>query len=171
MKLSPMSGARIAVAIFWSSWFEERTSATSSPAKRIPRPKRTSSARRRPSIALASEELRYCRPGEIALGDEPTGAAAGDERTKVRRVAAGRQNDGGSAVVCGDLLGYLEAVEVRKVDVEQDEVRVQAMGLGDGSRAVGGLADHVVALCLEQHPGGRPKRRVIVDDEDCCDRL
>src|SRR5919197_2622426 len=109
MKLSPMTGPRIAVAIFWPSCVEERTSATSSPAKMIPRAKRASSARRRPSIARPLEQLGYGCPGQIALGDEPPGAAARDERAEVGRVAAGGQHDGRGAVVGGDPLGHLEA--------------------------------------------------------------
>src|SRR5512133_4146849 len=121
MKLSPMTGPRIAVATFWSSCCEASTRATSSPAKRIPRAKSASSARRRPSIACPLQQLGYCCPGEIALGDESPGAAAGDERAEVGRIAAGGQHDGRGAVVAGDALGYLEAVEVGEIDVEQDQ--------------------------------------------------
>ena len=63
---------------------------------------------------------------------------------------------------CGDR----EAVEVREVDVEQHEIGVQLPRRRDPAGAVRRLADHVVALRLEQHAGGRAERRVVVDDED-----
>ena len=66
----------------------------------------------------------------------------------------------------GDPLGDLEAVEVREVDVEQHQVGMQPTGLHDRRRAVRRLADDVVALGLQQHPGGRPEGRMIVDDEN-----
>jgi hypothetical protein len=56
------------------------------------------------------EELGYGCSGEIALGDEASGAASGYERAEVGRVAAGGQDHGRSAVVGGDALGDLEAV-------------------------------------------------------------
>src|SRR5436190_1519279 len=165
MKLSPMSGPRMAVTTFWSSCVEVSARATSRPAKITPRAKRASRARRRPGMP-GLEQLGYGCAGEIALGDEASGAASGYERAEVGRVAAGGQDHGRSAVVGRDPLGDLEAVEVREVDVEKHQIRVQAAGLHDGRRAVRSLADHVVALGLQQHPGGGPEGRMIVDYEN-----
>ena len=62
--------------------------------------------------------------------------------------------------------GDVEAVDVRQLDVEQHEVGPQAARLGDAGGAVGGLADDVEALRLQQHARARTKGGVVVDDED-----
>src|SRR4029453_15867958 len=64
-------------------------------------------------------------------------------------------------------LGDLEAVEVRQLDVEQDEVRVKLPGNGHRRLPVRGLADDLVTLRLEQRPGARPKAGMVVDDQHC----
>jgi hypothetical protein len=43
----------------------------------------------------------------------------------------------------------LEAVDVRQLNIEQDDRRDQATHLGHRALAVGGLADHLVALRRE----------------------
>src|SRR4051794_31843705 len=108
MKLSPMSGPRMAVTTFWSSCVEVSARATSRPAKITPRAKRASRARRRPSMA-GLEQLGYGCAGEIALGDEASGAAAGDERGEGGRGAAGGEDDRRSGGVSGGPLGGLGA--------------------------------------------------------------
>src|SRR3954466_15985702 len=88
MKLSPMSGPRMAVTTFWPWCVEVSARARSRPAKITPRAKRARRARRRPSMA-GLEQLGYGCAGEIALGDEAAGAAAGYETAQVGRGAAG----------------------------------------------------------------------------------
>src|SRR6188472_1352106 len=103
MKLRPMSGMRIAVATFSCSWSERSTSATVSAAKITPRANSARSARRRPSMGLRKEG-RQGGAGEVALGDEPAGAAAGDERPEVGGVAARDEDDSGRPVLGGQPL-------------------------------------------------------------------
>jgi hypothetical protein len=121
----------------------------------------------RPDVRRAAiQQLRDRRARELALGDEAAGPAAADERAEVRRVAARDEDDGGRAVEGRDALGHGEPVEVGQVDVEQHDVRAEAAGLVDAALAVRGLADHVVALRLQEHARRRPEGRVVVDDED-----
>ena len=63
-------------------------------------------------------------------------------------------------------LGDLEAVDVGQLDVEQDDVRMQGAGGLEGGLAVHRLADHLVAVGLQQRPGAGPEAGVVVDDED-----
>src|SRR5262249_34572995 len=63
--------------------------------------------------------------------------------------------------------GDLEPVEVGQLDVEQDEIRVELLRLGERLLAVCRLADDREAFCLEQRACGRTEARVVVDDEDC----
>src|SRR4051812_26812156 len=104
MKLSPMSGPRMAVTTFWSSCVDVSASATSRPAKITPRAKRASRARRRPGMARL-EQLGYGCAREIALWDEASGAAAGYERGEGGRVAGGGQDHGRGAGGGGGPLG------------------------------------------------------------------
>ena len=60
----------------------------------------------------------------------------------------------------------LEAVDVGQLDVQQDDVRQQRAGAGHGGHAVDRLADHLVAVGLQQRPGAGPEAGVVVDDED-----
>jgi hypothetical protein len=60
----------------------------------------------------------------------------------------------------------VEAVDVRELHVQEDELRTQPVGLRDGAGAVHGLADDLESLGFQEDPGARPERRVVVDDED-----
>ena len=60
----------------------------------------------------------------------------------------------------------VEAVDVRKLHVQEDELRTQPIGLYDGACAVHGLADDLEALRFQEDTGTRPKGRVVIDDED-----
>ena len=104
-------------------------------------------------------------PESSALGTKPraperatSGPKSDESRLETSTIA-------GSGAV-GEARGDVEAVDVGQLDVEQHELRAQALGLGDAGRAVGGLADDVEPLGLEQHAGARPEGRVVVDDED-----
>src|SRR4029079_4911269 len=58
---------------------------------------------------------------------------------------------------------HFEAVDVRQLDVEQYDVRVQARDRLESALAVLGFADDLVALPFELTPGARPEARVVVD--------
>jgi hypothetical protein len=49
--------------------------------------------------------------------------------------------------------------------VQKHHLGPQATGLGHRRGAVDRLADDVEALCLQQDPGGRPERGMVIDDE------
>ena len=53
-----------------------------------------------------------------------------------------------------------------KLDVEQDDIGAQPARLGDRGLRVGGLADHLIAVGLQQQPCLGAKPGVVVDDED-----
>src|SRR5439155_15429569 len=59
-------------------------------------------------------------------------------------------------------------VEIGKLDVEQDDVRVQLVSGGNGGLTVFRLADDVVSLRLQQRVRSRTEARVVVDDQNCC---
>ena len=107
--------------------------------------------------------------GELVLGHEAARAAARDQLRRVRPVAARGEDDRGRVAVAGEPRGDVEAVEVGELDVEQDDVRAQPARLGERGRAVGGLADDLVALGLEQQPRPGAEAGVVVDDEDGLD--
>jgi len=97
---------------------------------------------------------------------KPVGAAARDEGAELARVAARGEHDLGVHVVAADLRSDVEPVEVREVDVEQDDVGVQvARGLQAVAPSIA-LADDVEAVVLEQQARCGSEARVIVDDED-----
>jgi hypothetical protein len=79
---------------------------------------------------LLSEQLVDAGARKLCLGHESAGAGAGDERSEVGRVAAGYEHDVGPVAV-GQLAGDLEAVDVRQLDVEEDEVGPEPLGLCD----------------------------------------
>jgi len=62
-------------------------------------------------------------------------------------------------------MGDIEAVGVRQLNVEQDEVRASALDLGEGRGAVLGLPHDLESFGFEKGSGDRPELLVIVDDE------
>ena len=60
-------------------------------------------------------------------------------------------------------MGDLDPVDVREPDVEQDDLRTQAGGLGHALEPRRGLADHLEAVRFEHRPGRRAVAGVIVD--------
>jgi len=57
-------------------------------------------------------------------------------------------------------------VKIGKLDVEQDDVRVQLVSGGNGGLTVFRLADDVVSLRLQQRVRSRTEARVVVDDQN-----
>ena len=69
--------------------------------------------------------------------------------------------------VDGQASGGLEAVHVGQMDVEQDQVGLQAREALERRSAVSGFADDLEPLGLQQLAGGGSERLVVVDDQDC----
>ena len=65
----------------------------------------------------------------------------------------------------GQARGDVEAVDVREVDVEEDELGLQLAGGLQGRRSTVCLADDVESLGLEEQSRARAKGCVVVDDE------
>jgi hypothetical protein len=63
-------------------------------------------------------------------------------------------------------MGDREAVPVRKLDVEQEHVRLESAGCRNGLASVGSFADHLVASRLEQLPRVGAEDWMVIDDED-----
>src|SRR5207248_1468785 len=63
-------------------------------------------------------------------------------------------------------LEYLEAVEVRHLDVEKHQIRPELRDRRDGGGSIGGLAEDLdVFLGFEQESNSLPHERRIVDDQ------
>ncbi len=62
-------------------------------------------------------------------------------------------------------MGNIEAVGVRQLNVEQDQIRASALDLHKGRGAVLGLPHDFEPFGLEKGSGDRPELLVIVDDE------
>jgi C4-dicarboxylate-binding protein DctP len=59
----------------------------------------------------------------------------------------------------------LEAIEVRKPDIEQDDLGTQSLRRGDRPCAIGGRANDRESLVFEQHARGLPEAGMVVDDK------
>src|SRR5436305_11180804 len=103
---------------------------------------------------------------EVCLGHEPSGPGGLDQRTEVSAVTTGDQDHHGTWLIVAHTAGDLEAVDVRQLDVEQDQVGSERPALLDRRAPVLSLADDVEALRLEQQLGARAEGGVIVDDQD-----
>ena len=66
----------------------------------------------------------------------------------------------------GEPRGNVEAAQVGKTDIEQDEIGIEFPCQPKRGLAVSRLADDLETVQFEEAPNGGPERRVIVDDED-----
>src|SRR5579872_4282448 len=88
--------------------------------------------------ALHAEHGADSGAGKVAFRDEPVRSAGRDERPVVRAVAARGKDHRGRALELREPLGYLEAVDVGELNVEQDQLgaalthRVDAFDPGSG---------------------------------------
>ena len=64
-------------------------------------------------------------------------------------------------------LSHGQPVEIRQVDVEEDDLGPQDGDSTQRPRSIGRFADYVEALGLEQRRGRGSKGRVVVNDEHC----
>jgi hypothetical protein len=63
------------------------------------------------------------------------------------------------------LLRHLEAIEVRQLNVEHDDLGAEAIRSSERGRCVFSLADDIKAFCLQERPRECPEASVIVDDQ------
>ena len=82
-----------------------------------------------------------------------------------RRITAGDQHDGGRIRGSGELLGHGEPIQIRQLDVEQDNLGPQDGDSTHRLRSIGRFTDDVEALGLEQRSGRGSEGRMVVDDE------
>jgi hypothetical protein len=74
-------------------------------------------------------------------------------------------------MVGGDPLGRRDPVQDRHLHVQDDKIRTEALGEGDGALAVGGLADHDVAFLFEHLLEVEPDQRFVFGDHNSKGRL
>src|SRR5262245_3741761 len=121
-------------------------------------------AKIRVRIALSKHSVQG-RTGQLGLGNEASRSALGDQRAEVRRVAARRQHDRRRVAVRAQRRRDGESVHVGELDVEQDDVGMEAVYRFDGRGSVLRLADDVEPVRLEDRAGGRSEAGMIVDDQ------
>ena len=76
------------------------------------------------------------------------------------------KHDRRRVVVTGQRLADREAVDVRELDVEQHQRRLERARRGERGGAVVRLADDVEPVGLQERAGERPEVRMVVDDQD-----
>ena len=89
----------------------------------------------------AIEAQRGARRRQFALGDEGGGAADRNDRAVVRLVTAHCRGDLGTGAVPAEFVGHREAVHIEELDIEQDEIGLEAPDGLERRGAVGSLAD------------------------------
>ena len=165
MNDQPTSGVRAAPPV-WTSprWsLESETASATTPADE---PDATR-ARPAPGAATSSDQLRKRLARRArSLGTNPLAplARSGPPSPTSRgwRSARPRARRRRSVSLRGDL----ESVEVRELDVEQDQVGAQPLAPRRSPCAVARLADHLVAVGLEQQARAGAESLVVVDDEN-----
>ena len=99
--------------------------------------------------------------------EEVAGSSCADRREQVLFRVGGRKHDDLTRRrVLADLRKCRQAVHSRHRQVEEHEVGLQGLGLGDGLLAVLGCADDVESLLRKQRREGVSRQRVVVDDQD-----
>src|SRR5439155_3917627 len=175
MNDQPRSSPSTSVGTGRSSWFDARTSAipTAPTASAAPQyasqspPGILKTPTRSPRSWVSKEERHEGGAGELRLRHEPDRARLLDERAEVGRVPArGQDHRRRAAVRPRQPARDLEAVEVRQLHVEEDDVGSKLSYGLDRRLAVSRLADDVELPGLEAHPCRRAKAGVVVDDQD-----
>ena len=77
-----------------------------------------------------------------------------------------RKRHHGPVVVAGKPRRDVEPVDVGQLNIEQHDLGLEAAGLRERGRAVGGLAHHVEALRFEEDSRSCAERRMVVHDQD-----
>jgi signal transduction histidine kinase len=101
------------------------------------------------------------------LGLQKVAGRAGANRGEQILLGVGRSENDDLRIRCAfaDLREGGEPVHPGHREVEQHDVRLQRRGLGDGARAVLGLAHDVESLLREERCQGISSERMVVDDE------
>src|SRR5262249_58622493 len=123
-----------------------------SPRAREPSPLRS---RRGAGPRCSSAELDYPVRRKLILGHEAACPAPMKLCSEVALIAGRREHDRRAAATVREPLRDLEPIDVRELDVEQDDLRLELARGGHCRLAVFGLADDLEALVLEQRPGDR----------------
>src|SRR5450755_2021088 len=114
--------------------------------------------------ALHAEHRADGGTGKVAFRDEPARSAGRDERPVVRAVAAGGKDHRGRALELRELLGHLEAVDVGKLNVEQDQLGAALTHCVDAFDPSSGLINRE-AFRLKQRASAGAKTCAVVDDQ------
>src|SRR5581483_5087488 len=117
------------------------------------------------------EHLLERRAGEIVLRDEAAHAAGLDPRPVRAPLAVRDEHDLQLRVREQHAPRDLEPVEVGELDVQQDELRGEALGEGERRGPVDRLAHDVEPLLREERGGAAQEAGMIVDDQDAPRRL
>jgi hypothetical protein len=81
------------------------------------------------------------------------------------------QDDDRGKMVGGDPLGRRDPVQDRHLHIQDDKIRPEALGEGDGVLAVSGLAGHDVAFLFEHLPEVEPDQSFVFGDHNSKGRL
>src|SRR5215213_1839012 len=119
-----------------------------------------------PVACRSSDQCRDRLAAQLSLGDEAPRGADGDLLAEVRPLPGRGEHDRRALAGGAQTGGDLEAVEVGKLNVEQDQVGVELADGLERRSPVLRLADHHVAVGLEHPPRAEPEARVVVDDQD-----
>ena len=104
-------------------------------------------------------------PERPRLGDETASRRPGDPLTVDGLLAARDQDDLGWARALGESLGDLEAVEVRKPDIEHNDLGAKLPHRVYCPCAIGDRADHPESLIFEQDSRRLPEAGVVIHDQ------
>jgi signal transduction histidine kinase len=112
----------------------------------------------------ATEERRNLL-GRLGLQEVAGRARANGREQVLLRIRRGEDDDLRLRCAFADLWERGKAVHTGHREIEEHDVRLQRGGLGDGARAVLGLADDVESLLREERCQGVSSERMVVDDE------
>ena len=104
---------------------------------------------------------------KLALGDEAQGTALCHQRAELGAVPARGEDHAlaGPSLATSSTRRHLEAVEVGKLHVEEEEIGVKLGREPQSLRAVFRFTHHFEPLGLEQDVRGSPKTRMVVHDQ------
>jgi hypothetical protein len=101
----------------------------------------------------------------IALRDESARRRRAEARAERGGVTARDQHHGRRVERLGETRCHDESINVRELDVEQDNLRPELRDCPEHAFPIGTLADNVVPFGLEQRARRRPEHLVVVDDQ------
>ena len=105
-------------------------------------------------------------PAELRLGDVPVRLAVLDPEPVVAARSARHEYHRGRGDPCGEGGGHDEAVDIRKLNVEQNQVWAELTTRVDRLGPGGGLPDDKEAVRRQELARDRPEGGMIVHDQD-----